>query len=106
METYTEGTEFTHARGRKTAVLALAFLAALSTTSAAQTGGPSPAAKAPPSATSEIPESGQLKINGVSYNYSLSEADKANVTAHPPSKRHKVKKSFMCRVVFGGLTCF
>jgi hypothetical protein len=101
METYTEGTEFTHARGRKTAVLALAFLAALSTTSAAQTGGPSPAAKAPPSPTSDIPESGQLKINGASYNYSLSETDKA----HPPSKHNKTKKVFMCRVEFGGLTC-
>jgi hypothetical protein len=106
METYVEGTEFTHARGRKTAVLALAFLAALSTTSAAQTGGSSPAAKAPPSPTSEIPESGQLTINGASYNYSLSETDKANLTAHPPSKRHKIKKTFMCHVVLGGLTCF
>jgi ABC-type phosphate transport system substrate-binding protein len=103
METYTEGTQFTHARGKKTAVLAAAFLAALSTISAAQTGGPSPAAKAPQ--TSGIPESIQLKINGTTYVYNLSESDKENLAAHPP-RHHKIKKVFSCHGLQGGLTCF
>lgn len=105
MENYLKGTRLTHAPVTKTTVLALAFLAALSTTSAAQMGGPSPAEKGAPSPTSQIPESIRLKIDGTSYVYSLSETDKANLAAHPPSKHHKVKKVFMCRVEFGGLTC-
>jgi hypothetical protein len=106
MDSESEHNELTRVLGKITAALVVAFLAAAPTGSSAQTATPSPAAKGPPSTTSDVPASITLKMNGTSYVYQLSDSDKAATPGPAPTRhRHPPPKQFRCRWEFGGITC-
>jgi ABC-type phosphate transport system substrate-binding protein len=101
----TDRNELTVVLRNVTAALVAVFLITASIGAAAQTANPSPATKPPGSATSGVPESITLKVNGTSYVYNLSDSGRpyAAEQTSPRSRIHK--KQFRCRWEANGITC-
>jgi hypothetical protein len=78
MKSHKEWIECICSRGKITTVLVVAFLATLSTGSTAQTGGPSPAAKATPSAMPAPPKAREPIIAEMSQAGDIIKATDAN----------------------------
>jgi hypothetical protein len=83
MKSHKERIEFMCPRGKITTLLVAAFLAALSTGSTAQTGGPSPAAKAAPKAMSAVPKAREPIIAEMSQAGDIIKATDANGVVIP-----------------------
>jgi len=105
MNSQTDRKELTAVLRNLMAALVAVFVVAASTWAAAQTGNPSSGTKAPAAATSGVPDSVTLKINGTSYVYNLSESGRSYAAEQtsPPSRTHK--KQFRCRWEGGGIIC-
>lgn len=105
MNRQTDRNELTAVLRNVTAAFVAVFVVAASTGVAAQTGNPSPAAKTPASATSGLPESITLKVNGTSYVYNLSDSGRSYAAEQTTPRIRTHKKQFRCRWEAGGLTC-
>jgi hypothetical protein len=105
MNSQTDRNEQTAVLRNVTAALVGVFVVIASIGAAAQTGNPSPATKPPGSATSGVPESITLKVNGTSYVYNLSDSGRS-YTAEQTSPRSRIhKKQFRCRWEANGINC-
>jgi ABC-type phosphate transport system substrate-binding protein len=105
MNRQTDRNQLTAVLRNMTVALAAVFVVAASAGVAAQTGNPSPATKTTASATSDVPESITLKVNGTSYVYNLSDSGKSYAAEQTSPRMRHHKKQFRCHWDAGGLTC-